>query len=110
MDVVEVCAASQYLLELSKRVTAFRPSVLVRCQVSANDVWTCVPVRPGGSPNLTKGRTSRQISGRVGFLRLAKIGVSARGVVEVWRSEERRVGKECRCRWCACHEKKRCKW
>src|SRR5947209_19403084 len=27
--------------------------------------------------------------------------------VKLWRSEERRVGKECRSRWSACHSKKK---
>src|SRR5690625_6901559 len=30
-----------------------------------------------------------------------------RGVCPGYRSEERRVGKECRSRWSACHEKKK---
>src|SRR5580700_10382739 len=41
MDVIEICAVPYDLLELGKRVTACGPPILVRCQISAEDGWTC---------------------------------------------------------------------
>src|SRR4029077_6609887 len=84
MDVVEICAVSHDLLKLSKRVTALRPPILVRRQVSGNHVWTWVAVRPGWSPHWAEVRASSEVNGRVGFLRLAKVGGPAGGGMGVW--------------------------
>ena len=50
---------------------------------------------PGGLSSTDLLRAVRRISSSVKLL--------AVDVVEVSRSEERRVGKECRCRWCSYH-------
>src|SRR5690554_7989798 len=47
---------------------------------------------------------------REGFARgqnLNKVGMKAQDTSELFRSEERRVGKECRSRWSPYHEKKK---
>jgi hypothetical protein len=46
--VVEICAVPYDLRELGKRVTACGTPIFVRCQISADDGWTCIPVRQGG--------------------------------------------------------------
>jgi len=53
---IEIEARPYDLLKFPERVTALRPPRLVRAQVAADDVWTCVSERSGGVPT---GRNRR---------------------------------------------------
>src|SRR5580692_10442320 len=80
MDVVEISAVPYDFLELGKRVTACGPPVLVRRQISADDGWTCIPVRPGRSPDTpecAKVGASCQVNCRIDLRQLAKVWVFA---------------------------------
>ncbi len=82
MDLVQVVAGPQDFLELSERVAPFGPTGFVRRQVAGNYVRTNIaPIfcwgintryREGGRAEV---RASSQISGRIGFLLLAKVRV-----------------------------------
>jgi len=74
---VEIFAMPNDLLKLCKRVTAFRPPILVRRQVSGNHGRTLVAVRPGWSADWTKVRATTQVDGRIDHQRLVEVGVSA---------------------------------
>ena len=80
MDVVEICTMAENLLKLCKRVTAFRSTILVRCQISGDDEWTCIPVRPGRSPNCAEVGASIQVDRRIDLRRLVKERVVARDI------------------------------
>src|SRR3984893_13473411 len=89
MDVVEICAVPYDLLELGKRVTACGPPILVRCQISADDGWTCIPVRPGRSPDYPECAevgASIQVDCRIDLRRLVKVRVFAcnEGIKAKW--------------------------
>jgi hypothetical protein len=80
MNVVEISAVPYDLLELGKRVTAYGPPILVRCQISADDGWTCILVRPGRSPDYPECAevgASSQVDCRIDLCQLAKVWVFA---------------------------------
>src|SRR5690349_25168259 len=65
-------------------------------------VQTCaLPISPGGATRSPRTRVGRQVAGSY-----RATSTSRREDVAVRRSEERRVGKECRSRWAPYHEKK----
>src|SRR5690348_17769012 len=73
-------------------------------------VQTCaLPIyRPGGAPWLSRcSRSCSQVARRVRTSRRrrrhARTAISCMRPVRLWRSEERRVGKECRSRWSPDH-------
>src|SRR5580658_6324539 len=93
MDVIQVVAGPQYLLELSERAAPFGPTGFIRRQIAGNNVRTHIaPIvwwridtryREDGRAEV---RASSQISGRIGFLLLAKVRVPAIRVIEVRRA------------------------
>jgi len=85
MEFIEIRAIPDDLLKLRQRVASFGPPKLVRCQVAGDDVWTCVSGRTGWSPGLTEIRAATQVDGWIDKRPLAKVGVSACGVIEVGR-------------------------
>src|SRR5690625_7932460 len=71
------------------------------------------PRPPGATEHLSAGRKRRRRRDNVrGWLYVAPFLI-AFGLFLIWptiyglRSEERRVGKECRSRWSPCHEEKK---
>ena len=74
---VEVGAMPHDLLELVKRVAAFGPPILVRGQISSDDGWTSIPVRPGRSPDCAERGAASQVDSRIDCLRLVKVWVVA---------------------------------
>src|SRR5271155_4849906 len=85
MDVVEVRAVAHDLLELRKGHTAFRHSLLIRGQISCDNVRTRVRVWPGWCSNWTKVHAATQVNGWVDDLGLVEVGIAAGCIVEVWR-------------------------
>src|SRR5271170_356134 len=85
MEVIEIYASPDDLLKLCERVASFRQPSLVRCQVAGDDVWTYVLPRLGWGHRWTEVLAPTQIDGRIGLLRLAKVGISSCGVIEVRR-------------------------
>src|SRR5271154_3352271 len=104
MEMVEIFASPDDLNEIRKRVAAFCPASLIRRQVTGNHVWPNIIsircwriggwLRTRGEPanecargyGRTEVRPSAQISSRVDHLHLAKVGVTAIGVIEIWRT------------------------
>src|SRR6516165_5559702 len=86
MDVIEISALIHDLLKLFKRVAPFRLPRVVRRQVAGNDVWTCITEGPGGSADGPEVHAPAQVDTRIDHGLLAKVGVSASGVIEVWRT------------------------
>src|SRR6516225_2205853 len=90
MEVVQVDACQEDLLELRERVSPFRHPCFVWRQVAGDNVWTniisitwCIEAR---GESRTEVCASCQVSGRVGFLRLAKVRVETRSEIEVGRA------------------------
>ena len=81
----EICAMPNDLHKVCQAVTAFRPPILVWCQVPGNHGRTCVTVRSGRRPYWTKVLATTQVDGWVHHLRLAEVRVSTLRIVEVWR-------------------------
>src|SRR5207248_3418252 len=84
-----------------------RDRTVTGVQTCALPIWWFNPFR-FGAPLAWFRRNHRKslvVDGRLGFVTGLCIaarwaGDAARGI-PAWRSEERRVGKECRCRWWA---------
>src|SRR5437016_13139220 len=63
-------------------------------------------------PSPNKGRMVTSSTDRIGTMKVEAVSVEwvetkTLSFIEAVRSEERRVGKECRCRWGPEHEKKK---
>src|SRR2546427_3081218 len=73
--------------------------------LTVTGVQTCaLPISPSSLRVRPLGRRRRRLDGaRVEFLRLWSRGPRVRAQPLVPRSEERRVGKECRSRWSPYH-------
>src|SRR5271169_5617716 len=105
MDVIEICALPQDLLELFERAASFSPPSFIRRQIARNNVWTNIlsifrwriggwlrtrwkPTHRGawGDSGKEVGASS-QISGGVGFRRplVQKVWIPAICVIEVRR-------------------------
>src|SRR5260370_40364034 len=85
MEFIKIRAIPDDLLKLRKGVAPFRPAMLVRRQVTGDDVWTWVPGRTGWGPDWTEIRAPTEVEGGIDKRPLAKIGGSAGGVIEVGR-------------------------
>jgi len=87
MKIIQVNACPQDLLEFLKRVAAFGHPRFVGRQVAGNNVWTdIIPVAwcvEAWGQGRTEVRASSQVRGRIGFLWLAKVGVSACGEIKL---------------------------